>query len=145
MVPVRLRGHHFLCILTYRGFGYTPAFVANMSAVVAAISAGRPVELVEGPDAICGGFTAACRSLSDHDCALADTMMMDRMAIEDVRQRVPGVSDGPVVLDAAIVASLRSAFASGAIRSACARCSWSDFCDRIAAEDFSGTRLQPEG
>ena len=41
-MPVRLRGHHFLCILTYRGHGYTPSFVANMTEIVADIAGGDP-------------------------------------------------------------------------------------------------------
>ncbi len=32
--PVRLRPHHFLCALGYRGKGYSDAFTANMSAIV---------------------------------------------------------------------------------------------------------------
>jgi hypothetical protein len=143
MMPVRLRGHHFLCMLTYRGYGYTPAFVANMSRVVAAIKAGAPVELTEGPDDICNGFTSACREISDHDCSLASTMDMDRTAITSVARLLPELGDkgAAIILTAERAEALRAAFASGAIRQACADCSWADFCTAIASDGFSGTKL----
>jgi uncharacterized protein len=143
MMPVRLRGHHFLCVLTYRGYGYTPAFVANMSRVVAAIKAGAGVELTAGPDDICNGFTAACRHMSDHDCSLASTMEMDRTAIASVARLLPDLADkgSAIVLTAERVEALRAAFASGDIREACKDCSWADFCTAIASDGFSDTKL----
>jgi hypothetical protein len=141
MVPVRLRGHHFLCILTYRGFGYTAPFVDNMTSVVADIEAGRPVALCDGPDDICNGFTPHCRTVCDHDCAKAETRDMDRTAIEAVRELLDVENDEPLVLDSDAIASLRRGFADNSLRLACARCSWKDFCTQISAEDFAGVRL----
>jgi len=142
LMPVRLRGHHFLCVLTFRGYGYTPAFVENMAGVVAAIKAGRPVILTEGPDDICNGFTPACRQMSDHDCSLASTMDMDRAAIASVASLLPELDAGEdLVLSAERIHALRTAFHEGAIRTACARCSWRDFCTEIAEDGFSGTKL----
>ncbi|MFM2279462.1 MAG: hypothetical protein RLZZ444_1693 [Pseudomonadota bacterium] len=143
-VPVRLRGHHFLCILTYRGYGYTPAFVANMSEIVEAIANGRPVELSEGPDDICNGFTEACRAISDHDCSLESTRAMDRVALQSVLELLPELAlSDPLTLDADRIAALRDAFADGSLRAACADCSWRDFCSEIAADGFSGVQLMP--
>ncbi|MDO6962761.1 DUF1284 domain-containing protein [Rhizobium alvei] len=133
-----------MCILTYRGYGYTPAFVANMSEIVAAISNGRPVELSEGPDDICNGFTEACRAISDHDCSLESTRTMDRVALLSVLELLPELAlNEPVTLDAVRIAALRAAFADGSLRAACADCSWRDFCTEIAADGFSGVRLSP--
>jgi hypothetical protein len=84
MVPVRLRGHHFLCLLTYKGLGYTSAFVENMSAIVAAINAGRPVMLVKGADDICNALSAADRVACDHDCMTADVAKCDEQAMQQV-------------------------------------------------------------
>lgn len=42
-----------LCLTTYIGMGYSPAFTANYDGIVARLAAGEPVELVEGPDDIC--------------------------------------------------------------------------------------------
>jgi len=142
-MPVRLRGHHFLCILTYRGYGYTPTFVANMTEIVVGIGRGRAVQLVEGPDAICGGLTADDRRACNHDCSKAETLELDRLAIQEVGDVLDTDFSGPIVLGQTTVATLRAAFAARSIRSACRRCPWSDFCDQIAAEGFGETKLFP--
>jgi hypothetical protein len=145
-MPVRLRGHHFLCILTYRGHGYTPAFVANMTRVVGAIAAGRSLVLVDGPDDICNGFTAACRAQSDHDCGLADTREMDRIAQASVEACLPGLAGGgEIMLTKDRLDALRAAFADGSLRAACRGCSWHDFCSTIAGDGFSKTELAIPG
>ncbi len=48
-VTVRLRAHHLLCLLTYVGKGYTPAFTANYDAVVARLDAGEDRAAGRGP------------------------------------------------------------------------------------------------
>lgn len=143
---MRLRGHHFLCILTYRGFGYTAPFVDNMTGIIGQIEAGRPVELCQESDDICGGFTHHCRTVCDHDCALAETVDMDRLAITSVAVWLPELDEGrPLVLSAERISRLRSAFADGSIRPACSDCSWRDFCTGIAEDGFSGTKLFAPG
>ena len=138
---MQLRGHHFLCILTYRGYGYTPAFVENMSSIVADISNGRPVLLIDGPDDICNGLTAADRILCNHDCNKAETREIDRLAIDQISGILPVDTASSLVIDAASVELMRQAFAGQSIRSACRRCSWSEFCTKIANEGFERTRL----
>ncbi|MGV3548285.1 DUF1284 domain-containing protein [Rhizobium sp.] len=141
MMPVQLRGHHFLCILTYRGYGYTPAFVANMSAIVADIGKGRPVRLAEGPDDICKALTVQDRIACNHDCGKADTRELDRMAVDEVGHLLGIDLAGPLELTRTMVESLRLSFTDRSIRSACRRCPWSEFCTEIAAEGFSDTKL----
>lgn len=145
MMPVRLRGHHFLCILTYRGFGYTPDFVANMTAILAGIAAGRPVRLVAGPDDICGGLSDADRIACDHDCAQQETRLLDDVAIAEIGSHLDLDFTRELIIRPDMILQLRGLFAEGAIRSACQRCLWSDFCTTIAAGSFSETRLFPPG
>lgn len=140
-MPVRLRGHHFLCVLTYRGEGYTPAFVANMTTRVEAIRAGAPVLLTEGPDDICNGFTDACRAMCDHDCTARETASMDRLAHEAVAKVLGRDLIAEASLTADEIAMLRQAYKQKTIRAACADCSWKSFCDEIADRDFVGTIL----
>jgi hypothetical protein len=141
MMPVRLRGHHFLCILTYKGFGYSPDFVVNMTAIVEDISNGRPVVLMHGPDDICGGLSAEDSALCKHDCALAETRDLDLHAVREVSALLQRDLSAALELSKDDVANLRQAFAKGSIRNACARCPWHDFCDEIVAEDYAGTKL----
>jgi uncharacterized protein len=141
MAPVLLRGHHFLCILSYKGKGYSDAFVQNMTANVAAIRAGRTVQLVEGPDDICRGLTEKCRADVQHDCGAADTLRLDSLANEAVSKLLRRDLTAAEPLTAKDIARLRSEYASGTIRAACADCSWKDFCDTIVSENFAGTLL----
>ncbi len=141
MVPVLLRGHHFLCILTYKGEGYSLAFVENMTRQVEAIRSGRPVMLVEGPDAVCAGLTEACRANVQHDCGAADTRRLDGLAQEAVSRVLDRDLALANTLSAKDIERLREHYASGAIRAACVECSWKPFCDTIAGENFAGTLL----
>ncbi len=63
-MTVRLRAHHLLCMLTYVGKGYSPAFVENYEVIAARLSAGEEIELVAGPDDICGPLTADQRPIA---------------------------------------------------------------------------------
>lgn len=137
---VRLRGHHLLCLLTYVGKGYSPAFVAGMDAVVARLQAGAEVLLVEGPDDICAAHVADC---AEPHCLRPRAAGRDAAALLSVgaligRVLVPGdtLDYSPAEID-----RLRQAFRSGAIRAACAGCEWGDLCTAIAAEGFAGVRL----
>ncbi|GHG92849.1 DUF1284 domain-containing protein [Pseudodonghicola xiamenensis] len=79
-MTVRRRPHHLLCILTYVGKGYSPAFTVNMSAVAGRLAAGDEAEIVAGPDDICvlilGGSESHCRgdSVTGRDRAAADDL-----------------------------------------------------------------------
>jgi uncharacterized protein len=140
-MPVRLRGHHFLCILTYKGAGYSEPFIANMDARVQAIAAGQDVQLVIGPDDICAGFTEKCRQTVDHDCKAADTLRLDQLAIEAVSNILQRDLSHATPLTAIDIVTLRKAYTKGTIRAACTDCSWKSFCDDIADQGFAGTKL----
>lgn len=136
--PVRLRGHHFLCLLTYKGLGYTDRFVENMTAIAARIDAGAKVILHPGPDDICAALTPEDRAACNHDCAKPDTLTLDRLA-EDATRAVLGHGlDAVFQLTAEKVTRLRAAFAAGDTRAACEGCRWKTVCDGIVGEGFQG-------
>lgn len=59
-MTIQLRGHHLLCLMGYRGKGYSDGFCANMTAVYETLRT-KPdtrIELIEGPDDICAAFPA---------------------------------------------------------------------------------------
>ncbi|MGL4489610.1 MAG: DUF1284 domain-containing protein [Rhizobiaceae bacterium] len=141
MMPVRLRGHHFLCILTYKGAGYSEPFVANMDVKVQAIAAGHTVQLVIGPDDICNGLTAKCLQTVEHDCKAADTLRLDSLAIDAVSSLLQRDLNVAAPLTSQEITVLRKAYAQGTIRAACTGCEWKSFCDEIAADGFGDTRL----
>ncbi len=57
-MAIRLRGHHLLCLLGYRGMGYSEQFTANMTEVYNTLRQNPDtyIKLVEGPDEICSHY-----------------------------------------------------------------------------------------
>lgn len=138
--PVRLRPHHLLCLLTYAGKGYSPAFVENFDRITARIAAGDPILLVEGPDDVC----APCAADAAAHCHGESVRARDAAAGAALAGHMGDLSPGQTLrLDGALLNRLRTAFASGTIRGACAGCEWSQLCTGIAAACFTGTRLRP--
>ena len=137
---ITLRAHHLLCVLTYSGKGYSPAFVTNFDSVVRWLQAGEALELVTGPDTLCGPL---CAEEGDGaHCHGASVQERDLRALHDLAPLLGSIDSGsPLVLDAARVARLRAAFARGTIRSACADCPWHAMCTDVAASGYARALL----
>ncbi len=137
-MTVRLRAHHLLCLLTYVGRGYSPAFVAGYDQIVARLNAGEGAVLVAGPDDVCAPMLG-----SGHHCHEPRIAARDGAATA----ALAGLFDGDVGPGTALslsrdaVLRLRAAFAASSIRTACAGCQWTGLCDQVAARGFAGTRL----
>ena len=56
--PVRLRGHHFICLQFFRGEGYSEEFIESLDALLTRLSA-EPAQAVDVADDVC----AACPDL----------------------------------------------------------------------------------
>lgn len=143
-MTVRLRGHHLLCILTYKGEGYSPAFVANLDRIAARLAAGEDALLVDGPDDVCAPLLAP-PSVGDTGphCAFDRVHERDRQALEAVsallsRTLVPGKR---LTLEPETARRMRNAFETGEIRAACVGCEWSKLCTSIADARFAATLL----
>jgi uncharacterized protein len=139
-VTVKLRAHHLLCMLTYVGQGYSPAFTANFDAVVARLRAGEVVQLHEGPDDICQPLLG---TEAPH-CLGAGACERDALAAQDVARLLgrPVQPGDTIALDAAQLDALRAAFRSGEARSACTDCQWSALCTTVAEDGFVATTLR---
>jgi len=138
-MTVRLRAHHLLCLLTYVGKGYSPAFTANYDKVVKRLGEGEGVVIVAGPDDICAPLLGE----PEPHCLSQSAVERDRLAARDVgtllgRPIEPG---DRFVLDASSLAGMRKAFSAGLTRQACSGCEWSGLCDAVAAGGFSHTHL----
>lgn len=68
---IKIRGHHLLCMLGFRGLGYSDDFVINMTQIVDCVlkQPDTMVELVDSCDEIC----SACPHSSDGICAKSKT------------------------------------------------------------------------
>ncbi|WP_273792868.1 DUF1284 domain-containing protein [Brucella anthropi] len=139
-MTIRLRGHHLLCMLTYVGKGYSPAFVKNYDRIAERLSEGEVILLVDGPDDICTPLLCG----GDCHCYEASVRERDRLALEAVGELIGQTlfTQNPFELDAERLAAMRSAFAKGTLRKACQHCEWSDLCTRIATRDqFHGVKI----
>ncbi len=63
--PFKIRAHHIICLLLYRGVGYDEAFTRNMDAKSAFLkeNEGTPIHIAENDDLICAkcpNFTGIC-------------------------------------------------------------------------------------
>ncbi len=138
-MTVRLRPHHLLCLLTYVGKGYSPAFTANMTAIAGRLASGEEIEIVEGPDDICAPL------LNDTvaHCHRSSVTDRDVRAAEDVGRllKVPVLPGSRLLLKKPDLRRLRAAYAADRLRSACGGCEWKELCGGIAADDYPGTIL----
>ena len=140
---IRLRPHHLLCMLTFAGRGHSAGFVARMTRVLRLAAQGRAVRVVAGPDDICSGNGG--KAAGGH-CRTLRLRGRDARAVHDLRRvgLAPAHPGALLRINGARIARARRAFASGAIRSACAGCAWKALCDRLAEQRFAGCLL-PRG
>ncbi|RWB66259.1 MAG: DUF1284 domain-containing protein [Mesorhizobium sp.] len=138
-MTVRLRAHHLLCLLTYVGKGYSPAFTANYDVVVERLAGGEDILIVSGPDDIC----APLLSESEPHCLGESAAGRDAVAALDVAGLLgrPLPAGARLELDPSTLERMREAFSAGLTRKACPGCEWFKLCDAVAASGFRGTRL----
>ena len=118
---MRIRAHNLLCIQGFVGEGYSPAFVRNMTAVVASLAPDAEVTVVAEPDAICD----ACPNLTEGGCALhgdgteAGIVRQDR----DVLRRL-GIEEGAPVSWREVLATIARSVAPQDLDAICGACPW---------------------
>lgn len=140
-MTIRLRAHHLLCLLTYVGKGYSPAFTANYDAIAERLSRGEDILLVSGPDDIC----APLLDEPEPHCLGESVIERDQLAARDVGDLLdrPIQAGVRLHLDAAVLARMREAFSGGGVRKACGGCEWNELCSAIAAGGLPDTKVQP--
>lgn len=136
-MTVRLRAHHLLCMLTFVGEGYNPAFTENYRSIARRLSAGEEIELVSGPDDICAPLMEG----GDPHCLNASVIERDALARQAVARLFGNeIKPGSIIRpEAELLRDLRRNFTSGAIRQACSGCEWEGLCTTIAGGDYQGT------
>ncbi|WP_292896751.1 DUF1284 domain-containing protein [Nitratireductor sp.] len=142
-MTVRLRAHHLLCMLTYVGRGYSPAFTANYDEIVLRLNAGEDAVLVEGPDDICRPLLGE----NPHaHCLNARVGQRDTRAASALSYWLgQAIDTGHALhLDKRLIERMRSAFAEGKTRKACLGCEWLALCTTVARKEFEGALLAPD-
>jgi hypothetical protein len=110
------------------------------------LGAGEEILLIEGPDDICAPWideatgNAEIRAPHCHEPRITGRDQRAAADIGNLLGRSLGTGSS-LRLDIALLAQLRKAFHSDAIRSGCGGCEWKSFCDDLSAADFAGCRL----
>lgn len=84
-MTIRLRGHHLLCLLGFRGMGYSKEFAANMARVYTTLREHpeSEVEIVAGVDALCACFPGDQVYHCDESPVFArDALVLERLGLE---------------------------------------------------------------
>ncbi|SFS60484.1 DUF1284 domain-containing protein [Paenibacillus sp. BC26] len=98
-MTIQLRGHHLLCLLGFRGMGYSADFSANMTIVYNKLrdEPGSRVTIVKGPDDLCACFPSDVEphchnvSVAQHDERILQKLGFDygmELLWSDVIERV---------------------------------------------------------
>jgi hypothetical protein len=103
--PIKLRGHHLICLHFFTGEGYDPEFIENLREILVRVHSGEKIEICSGADDVC----TLCPFLRDRRCrynthAENEIQKMDRDAtallkIEprmkvtwfEMQERLPGI------------------------------------------------------
>jgi len=126
--PVRLRGHHLICLQFFRGEGYCTDFVENLEHVLQRAQAER-VLVVDGIDHVC----AACPELgSDNRCASEDAGGESEIVrLDELAMSILDVTSGQrLSLPEARSRLEADAIGAGSWRAnACHGCAWEHVCE----------------
>jgi len=142
-VTIRLRGHHLLCLLGYRGKGYSESFCDNMTEIYERLRLHpeTEIEIVEGPDDICRAFPSDqishCMndSVFRKDAAIVRLAGLGFAAASNDGGSIPAGEDGSGaglrVGDraswAALCEAVRSQVQPEDVKTICADCRWEPF------------------
>jgi hypothetical protein len=126
--PWPFRPHHLLCWQTYRGSGYSPAFVASFDALKVLVAAcpDQPICLAVAADPIC----APCPQRRAESCLWADSVdQRDRALLA----QTPLTEGQLIALDEAL-ALVEPRFLALQDH-VCVDCEWRPVCERIYRDD----------
>ncbi len=139
-MTVRLRAHHLLCMLTYVGRGYSPAFTANYDRTIERLNAGEQILIVDGPDDICQPLIA--EEATPH-CLNGSVRERDQRAAGALTRWLgQPVEIGHLLTpDRKLLARMRTSFARGATRQACLGCEWISLCSSVAGNGYAESLL----
>lgn len=119
-MTIKLRGHHLLCLLGYRGKGYSAGFCANMTLVYERLRTApeTKIELIHGPDDICAAFP------EDQDSHCDNTSVYRKD--EEIARQI-GIAIGETWAWADVCAAVAERVQPHDIGSLCRDCRWEPY------------------
>ena len=135
---LRLRGHHLLCLLGFRGMGYSPEFTSNMTKIYEKLRTepATMVTIMRGSDDLCSCYPDDkpnhCETTSVHD---RDDTVLERL----------GLAPGVEIAWQDILQLLEKRMMPGDIPRICASCPWLPYgvCEEGVARVAAGSGLAP--
>lgn len=114
--PVRLRGHHLLCLHGFRGLGYSPGFVTNMKRIHDKVfDTNAEVQVLISPDDIC----VVCPYLDGKHCRRDENLpVRDRTVLNKL-----SITPGQVVPAGELFELVVERFRDG-LEEICSNCQW---------------------
>ncbi len=123
---LKIRAHHLCCIQGFQGYGYSPAFVANMRAVISELEAfpSRLLKLVTVCDAICVSCPSKRECASQESVLSRRIRQMDLVVLEKLR-----IDDGTVVKADEAFGLINSKLNKASdVEEVCGTCKWRQKC-----------------
>lgn len=140
--PVRYRPHHLLCSLGFQGKGYSPAFVANMAAIVddrlrAPGGDDVVIEITGETDDICAPCPRRRGTLCEAQPHIA--------ALDARHARALGLFAGTRLTWGEAKHRIRKRVPPGGLKNLCTGCQWLDLgvCERALAALHDSTPQSP--
>ena len=118
MVPLHLRPHHLLCLIAFRGRGYSERFVKRMTQLQQRYLAEEPVHLLTGADDACG----ACPHTDEGEGCLAP-MGMDPARLDQKILTGLGLTEGQTITVNDVARAIQTWTQTQAIQM-CEGCLW---------------------
>jgi hypothetical protein len=135
---VKLRGHHLLCMLGYRGMGYSAEFSANMTQVYNQLreKPDTTIALIVGADDLCACYPTNAVS----HCHNQSVMERDAAVLERL-----GLQTGDVLQWQVILHKVRANIAPEHLEELCHTCHWRAFgvCETGVRTIQEGNDLPP--
>jgi hypothetical protein len=116
----KLRGHHLFCLLGYRGMGYSPEFVENMTRLHKNLR-DHPntwVQLIKGSDHLCKMYP----NNGEYHCQDQHIDERDQVILEKL-----GLEIGQIIKWKDIEAAISKNVVPSDIHTVCKTCSWRSF------------------
>ena len=120
---MKLRGHHLVCLLGFRGLGYSPEFVANMDGIAERLRSFPEtlIEIVRQPDDVC----SPCPFLGERGCQDKGPGSEERKRDQDkaVMDRL-NIKAGERVSWLEVRERMRSSISPEDLKEICQDCEW---------------------
>lgn len=123
---LKIRAHHLCCIQGFQGYGYSPIFVANLTAVISDIKAfpSRPLELVSECDVVCASCPGKRECTAQESTISRRIRNMDLVVMEKLK-----IKEGTIMEADEAFSLINSQLANASdIDDVCGACKWRQKC-----------------